>query len=64
MVAIGTERSVPLTLAMPPSSTISAAEASSMWLAILSSLVRSFRAAIMLAPPAITSERLAKVPQP
>jgi hypothetical protein len=38
--------------------------ASSVWLAILISLARIFCAAIKLAPPEITSERLANVPQP
>ena len=38
--------------------------ASSTWLAMVRSLCRIFRAASIVAPPEITSERLANVPQP
>jgi hypothetical protein len=43
---------------------MSAGAASNRWLAILTSFARILPAAMKLAPPAITSERLANVPKP
>ena len=57
-------RSVPATLAAPSSSTMSSGAASSIVLAILISLACTFCAAISVAPPEMTNERLANVPQP